>query len=137
MVIFKNIVDIKTGKHVNFRQLLTILLEKEKDPVSRRLSLSAILDNFGFKCVENTEDELLASVKEMVSYLNGTLVRTDEVDRLQSEFFAQFRELMISYGYPYPTKISTLIGSDYLIRNASMLLPASEELNQVRAFLEI
>ena len=125
MILPKNFVYSQTAQTVPLKQLLMLLMNSLQDSV---LSKSPLVDNlrqFSVECIENTEDQILIAVEEMLESLNGTLSLSAEMTSLQAKFWRLYSEIMPIYG-KLPIEVSSIISPSFLLQNQTMLSSIEE-----------
>ena len=126
IMILRDFIDGHTGEHTSFKSLLYLLRKIEKDPIRVKMQYSYTLDEIGISYYENSEDQILAAVMEMLNFLAGEKNRSAELEQLEKTLWSQYREVM-ELDFECPARMKVRIGADYLIRNKNMLISSVSE----------
>jgi len=84
----KNLRDIGSGRLLTLKETVQIFLYENREMLHK--GLSPVLSKLRLQFVENTEDEILEVVKEMVLRLKGDWQETQESEMLQKKVWSFF-----------------------------------------------
>lgn len=111
LVLPKKIRNIKTGRILSFKEMISILNIEKLSALGN--SIANILHEEQLEFIENTENELLEIVKEMINVLAETGQLSDKMN-IQKEFWSAYIDLFRQHGVQPPKTIMTRIGSGFL-----------------------
>jgi putative glycosyltransferase (TIGR04372 family) len=115
--ILKKFWDTKNKRYLTIREMLAIEVDGFRHEENITMNTFQLYRELGIVPIENTEDEILAVVKEMYERLNGERVYTEKECQLQE----RYRTIVDSY----PKKDNILsqwrIGTEFLKQNLWLL----------------
>lgn len=117
LAIFKKFWDIKNKRYLTIREMLAIEVDGVIYEENITLNTFRLYREQGIVPIENTQDEVLAVVKEMYERLNGECMYTEEECQLQERYRA------IVDNYPKKDNILSQwrIGTEFLKQNMWLL----------------
>ena len=118
--------DLSSGQLVIFTKLIALLKKITTDSGLTLLSVTEHLRRMRIQYIDNSPEEILSVVKDMLLFLDGSLKLNIEDQLLQSIFWKQHKEVMMQY-YQIPIDIKTIVSPSFLRENKSMLLLESEK----------